>query len=147
MPWRHNGVGGRLGVVLLRLGNSKHWECGLLCQLLAFRYFMMASSNGNILRVTGHLCGEFTSHRWIPRTKASDAELWCFFICVWINNWVNNREAGDLRRYRAYYDVTVMLPVFLKIVKTLVTCWISRQIECVVKMATISKTTFSNIFF
>ena len=29
-------------------------------------------------RVTGHLCGEFTGHRWIPRTKASDAELWCF---------------------------------------------------------------------
>ena len=30
------------------------------------------------LRLTGHLYGEFTSHRWIPRTKASDAELWCF---------------------------------------------------------------------
>ena len=31
-------------------------------------------------------------------------------ICVWINGWVNNREAGDLRRYRAHYDVTVMSP-------------------------------------
>ena len=30
-------------------------------------------------------------------------------ICVSINAWVNNREAGDLRRYRAPYDVTVML--------------------------------------
>ena len=30
-------------------------------------------------------------------------------ICVWINGWVNNREAGDWRRYRAHYDVTVML--------------------------------------
>ena len=29
-------------------------------------------------------------------------------ICVWINGWVNNRETGDLRRYRAHYDVTVM---------------------------------------
>ena len=29
-------------------------------------------------------------------------------ICVWINGWVNNREAGDLRRYRAHYDVIVM---------------------------------------
>ena len=29
-------------------------------------------------------------------------------ICVWINGWVYNREAGDLRRYRAHYDVTVM---------------------------------------
>ena len=25
-----------------------------------------------------------------------------------INGWVNNREAGDLRRYRAHYDVIVM---------------------------------------
>ena len=30
-------------------------------------------------------------------------------ICVWINGWVNNREAGDLRRYRAHYDVTLMI--------------------------------------
>ena len=30
-------------------------------------------------------------------------------ICTWINGWVNNRETGDLRRYRAHYDVTVML--------------------------------------
>ena len=34
--------------------------------------------NGNIFHVTEPLCGEFTGHRWIPRTKASDAELWCF---------------------------------------------------------------------
>ena len=40
---------------------------------------MMTSSNGNIFRVTGHLRGEFTGPRWIPRKKASDAELWCFF--------------------------------------------------------------------
>ena len=29
-------------------------------------------------------------------------------ICVWINGWENNREAGDLRRYRTHYDVIVM---------------------------------------
>ena len=29
-------------------------------------------------------------------------------ICVWINGWVNNREAGDLRRNQAHYDVIVM---------------------------------------
>ena len=29
-------------------------------------------------------------------------------ICVWINDWVKNREAGDLRRHRGHYDVTVM---------------------------------------
>ena len=30
-------------------------------------------------------------------------------ICAWINSWVNNREAGDLRRHRAHYDVAVMI--------------------------------------
>ena len=30
-------------------------------------------------------------------------------ICVWINGWVNSREAGDLRRYRTHCDVTVMV--------------------------------------
>ena len=53
------------------------------------------------------VCG---GHRWIFRSKASVAELWCFLlICTWINGWVNNREAGDLRRRRSHYDVTVML--------------------------------------
>ena len=39
---------------------------------------MMTSSNGSIFRDTGPLCGDFAGHRWIPLTKASDAELWCF---------------------------------------------------------------------
>ena len=47
----------------------------------------MTSSNGNIFRVTGPLCGEFTGHWWIPLT---------------------NRKAGDLRRHRAHYDDIVM---------------------------------------
>ena len=29
-------------------------------------------------------------------------------ISAWINGWVNNREASDLRRHRAHYNVTVM---------------------------------------
>ena len=33
-------------------------------------------------------------------------------ICVWINDWVNNGEAGDLRRYRAYYDAIVMYTAY-----------------------------------
>ena len=55
----------------------------LMCFILLFKvcgnaYSMMTSSNGNIFRVTGHLCGEFTGPRCIPCTKASDSELWCF---------------------------------------------------------------------
>ena len=40
-------------------------------------------------------------------------------ICVCINGWVNNREAGDLRRYRAHNDVIVMLPGWKWLLKLL----------------------------
>ena len=33
-------------------------------------------------------------------------------IYAWINDWVNNREAGDLRRQRGHYDVIVMWWIF-----------------------------------
>ena len=29
-------------------------------------------------------------------------------ICAWPSGWVNNQDAGDLRRHGAHYDVTVM---------------------------------------
>ena len=69
---------------------------------------MMTSSN--IFRVTG-LCagnlsvpGEFPTQR--PVTRSFDV----FFDRI--NGWVNNRGAGDLRRYCAHYDVTVMFNFF-----------------------------------
>ena len=46
--------------------------------------------------------GEFPS-QW-PVTRSFDA----FLYCTRINGWVSNREAGDLRRHRTHYDVTVM---------------------------------------
>ena len=52
---------------------------------------MMTSANGNVFRVTGPLCREFTGHRWIPRTKASDAELDVFFdLCP--NKWLSKQS-------------------------------------------------------
>ena len=70
---------------------------------------MMTSSNGNTFRVTGHLCGEFTGPRWIPRIKGQwRGTLMFSLICGRINGWVNNGKAGDLRRHRAHYDVIVM---------------------------------------
>ena len=68
---------------------------------------MMTSSNGNIFRVTGPLCGDFTGPGEIPTQRPV---TWSFdlpLICVWINGWVNNREASDLRRHRGHHDVTV----------------------------------------
>ena len=59
-------------------------------------------------RVTGLLCGEFTGHRWIPCKGQWRGVLMLSLICAWINGLVNNRDAGDLWRHRAHYDVIVM---------------------------------------
>ena len=72
--------------------------------------YIMTTSNGNIFLVTGPLCRKFTGHLWIPRTKVSGVGLWYFlWSAPWINGWVNNHEAGDLKRYHAHYDVIVMV--------------------------------------
>ena len=41
---------------------------------------------------------------------------------VWINGWVNNGEAGDLRRYRVHYDVTIMRQMFIMTSALLALC-------------------------
>ena len=69
---------------------------------------MVTLSNVNIFRVTGAMWGESTGHRWIPLTKASDAELCFFFISVWTNGWAKSRDAGDVRRHRSHYGTNVM---------------------------------------
>ena len=43
-----------------------------------------------------------------PRKGQWGGALMFSLICIWINGWVNNREAGDLRCHRAHYDVIVM---------------------------------------
>ena len=58
--------------------SSYTWKPLGKLKMIRSSYIMMTSSNGNIFRVTAHLCGQFTGHRWIPHTNASDAELCCF---------------------------------------------------------------------
>ena len=53
-------------------------------------------------------------HRWpvnSPHKGQWRGALMFSLICARINRWVNNREAGDLRRYRTHYDVIVITPV------------------------------------
>ena len=85
------------------------WHCGTIAS-------MMTSSNGNIFRVTGHLCREFTGLRWIPRTKASDAELWCFLWSVpdkrlskqsW--GWWFETQSGSLWRHSNVIEMYLLL--------------------------------------
>ena len=48
--------------------------------------------------------GEFPVQRAV--TRSFDV----LFDLLLMNVWVNNREAGDLRRHRAHYDVIEMYP-------------------------------------
>ena len=48
-----------------------------------------------------------------PLPKASDAVF--SLICAWTEGWVNNRDAGDLRRHCAHHDITVMIWCALEI--------------------------------
>ena len=76
--------------------------------LIGDSYIVMTSWNGNIFRATGLLWGKplvtggFPSQK--PVTRSFDVS---FDLCL-NKRMRNNRDAGDLRRQRAHYDVTVM---------------------------------------
>ena len=69
-------------------------------------------------------------------------------ICAWINGWVNNREAGDLRRHSAHYDVRVMRMCGSgsERKRTPFQPWYRFNSSPLVKMAAISQKIFSNAF-
>ena len=70
---------------------------------------MMTSSNGSIFRVTGHLCGEFIGPGEFPTQRPVTPSFDVFFDLRLNKRLSKNSEAGDLRRYRAHYDVSVMM--------------------------------------
>ena len=57
----------------------RSWYAIVMINVWDYHVFMMTSSNRSIFRDTGPLWRESTGDRGIPLTKASDAELWCFF--------------------------------------------------------------------
>ena len=77
------------------------YSCVMWCNTA--RCLKMTSSNGNIFRVTGPLCGgigEFPSLRPVTRSFG-------VFFDLRLNKRLS--EASDLRRHHAHCDVTVML--------------------------------------
>ena len=56
---------------------------------------------------------------WVNNRDADDLRrhrvLMFSLICARMNDWVNNREVGDLRRNPAHYDVTVIYIINLHI--------------------------------
>ena len=70
---------------------------------------MMTSSNGNLIRVIGPFVWRIHRSPVNSHHKGQwRGDLVFSLICAWTNGWVNNRDAGDLRRNRTHYDVTIM---------------------------------------
>ena len=58
--------------------------------------------------------------RWVHLSPVNSPHKgqWCgalmySLIWTWIYSWINNGEAGDLRRHRTHYDVTAMPDVYI----------------------------------
>ena len=57
----------------------------------------------------------FPRHLWIHRSLVNSltkgqwlGALMFSLICAWTSGWLNNRDAGDLKRHQAHYDVSAM---------------------------------------
>ena len=70
---------------------------------------IMTSPNGNIFCFADPLWGESTSHQWIPLTKASKAELWCFLWSA-LEQTIEQIIEMPVIWYchHAHYDITLM---------------------------------------
>ena len=68
-----------------RESTCDHWSKGLIL------WNMMTSSNGNIFRVTGPLCGEFTSPGEFPTQRPV---MWSFdvFFDLHLNKWLSKQQ-------------------------------------------------------
>ena len=127
-PWQklYSNLNTSMGQLYILTGNNKSMQyllqalsiwCldkgnGIIRQFTQVRYYMMTSSNGNIFR--------FTGPRWIHCTKASDAEFDVFFDLRLNQPLSKQWWAGDLIRYRAHYNVTVMRLACRKVLTSLI---------------------------
>ena len=67
---------------------------GILRRLVDSPHPTMTSSNGNIFRLTGPLCREFTGHRWNPPNKGQ----WRGALIIFFYRRLNNRLSKQSRR-------------------------------------------------
>ena len=114
------GIPGASALAILRIWQEAHGWC-------SGHTVLYALFNKAFTDVFSNLCQYFIAlHNNVIKWKHSSRN-WPFvrghksqwhgplmfsLICAWTNGWVNNRYAGDLRRHRAHYDVTVMTPSF-----------------------------------
>ena len=76
---------------------------GLDCLLMSWWRHQTGAFSALLALCAGNppINGGFLSQRSV--TRSFDV----FFIRIWTNGFASNRDAGDLRRHRAHYDITV----------------------------------------
>ena len=87
-----------------RSGNSVHNPWGLLYESMPWWRHQMETFSALLALCAGNSPVPVNS----PHKGQWRGALMFSLICARINDWVNNREAGDLRRHRGHYDVNVM---------------------------------------
>ena len=88
----------------IRLGRGLRFQSGSCFSYVAWVTYWVIK---NIPHHDDVIKWKHSPRNW-PHKGQWRGALMFSLICVWINDWVNNREAGDLRRYRAHFDVTVL---------------------------------------
>ena len=98
--------------------SQKSQKCGnyfhvttLSCAVCEKRFQNMTERQNSetFLGFTGPLCGAFTGPGELSHKGQWRGALMFSLICARINDWVNNREAGDLRCHRGHNGVIVMM--------------------------------------
>ena len=105
----------------IQLLNCTGRKTTLKCQYLVFisschnRHFMehgIRSWWGHQMETFSALLAICAGNSPVPMNSPHKGQwrgvLMFSLICVWTNDWVNNREVGDVRRHRVHYDVIVM---------------------------------------
>ena len=94
--------------------SQKTWAYGIWYKVTKSMFIQCCFTHDDVIKWK-HFPRYWTFVRGIPRSPVNSPHkgqwrraLMFSLICDWINGWVNTREAGDLRRHRAHYDVTVM---------------------------------------
>ena len=88
---------------------QRYWCISATMPKLSSRTFANGSTHDDVIKWK-----RFPSNWPIVRVNSPHKGQWrgalmFSLICVWINDWISNHEAGDLRSYRAHYDVIVMI--------------------------------------
>ena len=106
----------KMAAILKTFSNAFSWFCHInpYIRKSAPELGRYGTEHGDIIKWK-HFPGYWPFVRGIHRSPLNSPHkgqwrgaLMFSLMCPWINGWVNNGEAGDLRCHHAHYDVTVM---------------------------------------